>query len=248
MKINKIKIEVSEYAEWEKFLKSIQEKRRKQILWSCCFIQKKWRSIQMKKQLQQLIYYEKLMQCRDVSREILDQKIIEMQNAVNFTYNNKILTKFVPAIVTLQRQYRSYRDREKFKTQTYKLIRVARAFRAMERYEKDVAFWHAKCAIRSLKSIDYRMSQRLVKRKEKKHWQKHRKDHRDQLTLLKFYFIGGVLNKFFDKWEMDKKNLSRKGPPLSDLNQYKQPEDVPRTSLEKKKSSHDSFQSENEGK
>lgn len=80
------------------------------------------------------------------------------------------------------------------------------------------------------------MSQRLVGREKKKHQLKQCKQHREKLTALKFNLIGGILNKFYTKWENEKIQLTMKGPSQSDLTIQKT---LNEKSFEQKKISQD---------
>ena len=34
------------------------------------------------------------------------------------------------------------------------------------------------------------------------------KNQREQLLILKFYFVGGLINKFYNKWNQDKEIIA----------------------------------------
>lgn len=137
-----------------------------------------------------------------------------MEQVVDHTYNKIIVAKFEPAIIKLQRIFRSYREREKFKEQTIKVIKINRAFAALRRYEQQVAFWQVKeTVLGKMKAQDYRMKDRTKNADKRSQWKNQTKQTRESLTILKFNMIGGILNKFYSKWEQGKIHLAMQGPP-----------------------------------
>lgn len=71
-KQDKMRTDLNEYNDWMKFLANIQNLRRQKYLWACLTIQKQWRRVQLRRQLQRCINLEKMLKCKKITRDHLN--------------------------------------------------------------------------------------------------------------------------------------------------------------------------------
>ena len=81
-------------------------------------------------------------------------------------------------------------------------MKINKAFAKLMRLQKQTAIWIVKKQILGkMKAQDYRMKDRTKKDEHKLHHQNKMKRTRENLSELKFNLIGGIINKFYLKWE-----------------------------------------------
>ena len=93
-----------------------------------------------------------------------------MEQLVKDTYDRVIMSKFIPAVIKVQRMWRSHREREKVRLQAENVLKLRRAFNLIEHIETRLAFSRLEeITLEKMRRKDYRMSQRIVKKEKLKH-------------------------------------------------------------------------------
>ena len=69
-----------------------------------------------------------------------------------------------------------------------------------------------------MKAQNYWIRDRKLKDCRKKAWLTNCRKTRENITILKLNLIGGIINKFYSAWQLEKVNLALQGPgTASDL-------------------------------
>lgn len=162
-----------------------------------------------------------LMAREEVTRQQLDENILDMQNSINQQYHEKIYMRVLPQIIKIQNMFRAGVIRTKFRKQVQTFVKILAMFKQFSTYEVRWSFEKFKHHMGRMASLNnYHMRDRLVGRRRREEWLQKRFNQKNNSKQLRFCFVSGIINRFYTKWYANLFNQEPDQPQLNfeDLN------------------------------